>query len=131
MAYRIGEYVQQAQLTGRKVILYGEVPGLGYLLDMPPALSTFWTDLDSYRMVEYERDMERLESPPVVIVSSSIAAYLNEDADGMSWFGIEKDKLDQDEKLQILSVYMKAHSYQEAFSNARYVVYVTIGNCET
>lgn len=121
----LGEYVQQAQLTGRKVILYGEVPGLGYLLDMPPALSTFWPDLDSYRMVEYERDMERLESPPVVIVSSSIAAWLNEDADGMGWFGIEKDKLDQDEKLQILSVYMKAHSYQEAFSNARYVVYVT------
>lgn len=121
----LAEYAQQAQLTGREVILYGEVPGLGYLLDMPPALSTFWPDLDSYRMVEYERDMEQLASPPVVIVSSSIAAYLNEDADGMNWFGVEKEKLEQDEKLQILDEYMKAHSYQEAFGNARYVVYVT------
>lgn len=121
----LAEYAQQAQLTGREVILYGEVPGLGYLLDMPPALSTFWPDLDSYRMVEYERDMEQLVSPPVVIVSSSIAAYLNEDADGMNWFGVEKEKLDQDDKLRILGEYMKDHSYQEAFGNARYVVYVT------
>lgn len=121
----LAEYAQQAQLTGREVILYGEVPGLGYLLDMPSALSTFWPDLDSYRMVEYERDMEQLASPPVVIVSSSIAAYLNEDADGMNWFGVEKEKLDQDEKLRILGEYMKDHSYQEAFGNARYVVYVT------
>lgn len=121
----LAEYAQQAQLTGREVILYGEIPGLGYLLDMPSALSTFWPDLDSYRMVEYERDMEQLASPPVVIVSSSIAAYLNEDADGMNWFGVEKEKLDQDEKLRILGEYMKDHSYQEAFGNARYVVYVT------
>ena len=49
-----------------------------YFLDMPSALSTFWPDLDSYRMVEYERDMEQLGTQPVVIVSSSIAAYLNE-----------------------------------------------------
>ncbi|MBD5475682.1 MAG: hypothetical protein HDR17_06850 [Lachnospiraceae bacterium] len=121
----LAEYTQQEQLTGREVILYGEVPGLGYFLDMPSALSTFWPDLDSYRMVEYERDMEQLGTPPVVIVSSSIAAYLNEDADGMNWFGVEKEKLDQDEKLQILGEYMKVHSYQEGFSNARYVVYVT------
>ena len=121
----LAEYAQQAQLTGREVILYGEVPGLGYFLDMPSALSTFWPDLDSYRMVEYERDMEQLGTQPVVIVSSSIAAYLNEYADGMNWFGVEKEKLDQDEKLQILGEYMKDHSFQVGFSNARYVVYVT------
>lgn len=121
----LAEYVRQEQLTGREVILYGEVPGLGYLLDMPPALSTFWPDLDSYRMVEYERDMALLEEPPVVIVSSAVAAYLNEDADGMNWFGVDREKLDQDEKLQLLEVYMQAHSYQEGFGNARYAVYVT------
>lgn len=121
----LAEYVRQARLTGREVILYGEVPGLGYLLDMPPALSTFWPDLDSYRMVEYERDMALLEKPPVVIVSSAVAAYLNEDADGMDWFGVNREKLDQDGKLQILGEYMKAHAYQEGFGNARYVVYVT------
>lgn len=119
------QYAQSAELSGREVILYGELPGLGYLLDMPPALSTFWPDLDSYRMVEYERDMAQLTEPPVIIVASPIAAYLNEDADGMNWFGTDKDALDADRKLQMLIVYMNEHSYCESFSNGRYVVYVT------
>lgn len=121
----LAEYTEKEELAGREVILYGEVPGLGYLLDMPSALSTFWADLDSYRMVEYERDMAQIKTPPVVIVSSPIAAYLNEDADGMNWFGVKKAELDADKKLQILSDYMTAHSYQERFSNGRYVLYMT------
>ena len=121
----LAHYTQDANLTGREVLLYGDIPGLGYLLDMPSALSTFWTDLDSYRMVEFERDMEQIELPPVVITASPIAAYLAEDADGMNWFGVDKEAFDADEKLQILAVYMKEHSYREVFGNGRYVVYVT------
>ncbi len=121
----LAQYMQDADLTGREVILYGDIPGLGYLLDMPSALSTFWADLDSYRMAEYQRDMESIISDPVVITASPIAAYLAEDADGMNWFGVDKEKLDADEKLQILAAYMKEHSYKEVFGNGRYVVYVT------
>lgn len=121
----LSEYTESEGLTGREVILYGEIPGLGYLLDMPSALSTFWADLDSYRMVEYERDLGGIAAPPVVIVSSPVAAYLNEDADGMNWFGIKKEELDRDEKLQMLADYMAGHSYEESFGNGRYVVYVT------
>lgn len=119
------EYAQGAELSGREVILYGDLPGLSYLLDMPPALSTFWPDLPSYRMVEYERDMGQLTEPPVIIVASPVAAYLNEDADGMNWFGVNRDALDADKKLQMLSDYMDEHSYCETFANGRYVVYVT------
>ena len=121
----LAEYAESANLTGREVILYGEIPGLGYLLDMPSALSTFWPDLDSYVMAEYERDMAQLTTPPVIIVASPIAAYLSEDADGMNWFGTDRDKLEADEKLQILNGYMTEHSYYEVFGNGRYVVYVT------
>lgn len=121
----LAEYVKEAGFTGKKAFLYGDIPGLGYLLDMPSALSTFWPDLDSYRMVEYERDMEQMEEAPVVIVASPIAAYLNEDADGMNWFGVSKEALDADEKLQILGRYLKEHSYRESFGNGQYVVYVT------
>lgn len=121
----LAEYTDSVGLAGKEVILYGEIPGLGYFLDMPPALSTFWPDLDSYRMVEYERDMDGLESPPVIITSSPIAAWLNEDADGMNWFGVDQEKLNADEKLQILSQYMEERGYQESFGNGRYVVYVT------
>lgn len=121
----LAEYTEETGLTGRKALFYGDIPGLGYLLDMPSALSTFWPDLDSYRMVEYERDMAQMEETPVVIVASPVAAYLNEDADGMNWFGVEQEAMDADEKLQILGRYLKEHSYRESFGNGQYVVYVT------
>lgn len=117
-------YMQNEDLTGRELISYGDLPGLGYLLDMPPALSTFWPDLPSFLMSEYERDMVQLVSPPVIIVASPVAAYLNEDADGMNWFGTNREALDADEKLQILKDYMAEQSYKETFGNGRYVVYL-------
>lgn len=119
----LAAYVQEEGLIGRRALFYGDIPGLGYLLDMPSALSTFWPDLDSYRMVEYERDLARMEEPPVVIVSSPVAAYLNEDADGMNWFGVDQAKMEGDEKLQILKEYLRAHEYEETFGNGRYVVF--------
>ena len=54
-----------------------------------------------------------------------MAAYLNEDADGMNWFGVERETMDEDEKLQVLGEYMEEHAYEETFGNGRYVVYVT------
>ena len=61
----------------------------------------------------------------MVIVSAPVAAYLNEDADGMNWFGVEQEVLNEDEKLQMLHKYMTEHDYRESFGNGRYVVYVT------
>lgn len=130
----LAEYAETEELTGREVISYGELPGLGYLLDMPSALSTFWPDLDSYRMVEYERDMAQIEAEmgetggenaPVIILASPVAAYLSEDADAVNWFGADREALDADEKLQILHTFMKRYEYREQFCNARYAVYVT------
>lgn len=133
MLQELAEYAEAEGLAGREVILYGELPGLGYLLDMPSALSTFWPDLDSYRMVEYRRDMALIEAKikqdgagaPVVILASPVAAYLSEDADAMNWFGVDQEALDGDEKLQMLDLFMKRYGYQEQFCNARYAVYVT------
>lgn len=126
-------FVEEENLNGRNLITYGELPGMGYLLDMPSALSTFWPDLDSYRMVEYEHDMARIEAnikqgndeSPVIILSSPVAAYLSEDADGMNWFGVDREVMGQDEKLQILGGFMERYGYLEVFCNARYAVYVT------
>lgn len=126
-------FVEKENLNGRDLITYGELPGMGYLLDMPSALSTFWPDLDSYRKVEYERDMAQIETnvkqgndeTPVIILASPVAAYLSEDADGMNWFGVDRKAMDQDEKLQMLGSFMERYGYREAFCNARYAVYVT------
>lgn len=121
----LAQYAKQAGLAGKPVVLYGEIPGIGYFLDMPPALSTFWPDLDSYRMEEYRRDLEQITELPVIIVSSRTAAYLNGDEVCMEWFGADKEKMDSDEKLKILADYMSQHAFRESFGNGRYVVYMT------
>ena len=127
----LAAYTEEAELTGKPALFYKDLSGLGYLLDMPSALSTFWPDLDSYLMTEYERDLQQMEEPPVVIVAAPVGAYLNEDADGMNWFGVEQEKFDADEKLQSLKRYLCEYEYQETFGNGRYVVYLQGGGTES
>lgn len=124
-------YAQENGLRGREMIVYGELAGLHYLLDMPPALSTAWPDLDSYRMTEYRRDLSAVEDriqageePPVIILSAATAAYLSDDGEAINWFGVDTEAMAADEKLKILSEMMWEYGYAECFGNARYVIYV-------
>ena len=126
----LSAFIEEGGLTGRKMITYGELPGLHYLLDMPPALSTGWLDLDSYRMAEYTRDLAALETEcgageemPVIIVSSAVAAYWSDDGEAINWFGVDVEKMAADEKQRILAEWIRDYGYTEAFGNARYVVY--------
>jgi hypothetical protein len=41
----------------------------------------------------------------------------------MNWFGVDRDALAADEKLQILGAFMTKYEYQEQFANGRYAVY--------
>lgn len=124
-------FIEEEGLTGREMAAYGELPGLHYLLDMPPALSTGWPDLTSYRMAEYTRDMAAVESdikagkePPVIIVSSAVAAYWSDDGQAINWFGVDAEKMAEDEKQRILWDFVRNYGYTERFGNARYVVYM-------
>lgn len=150
-------YAEKQGFAGREVILYGEVPGLSYFLDMPTAISTAWPDLDSFRPVRFEADMEKVESrlrrasgqsgepernegqtagsdgmygagnEPVVIVSSAIAAYRGEDAKAYQWFGVDPQEYDADEKLAVLLQFLDDYGYEETFCNMRYAVYERAG----
>ena len=126
----LSDFTKEEGLTGRQAITYGELPGLHYLLDMPPALSTGWPDLESYRMAEYTRDLAVVEAEnkagkelPVIIVSSGVAAYWSDDGEAINWFGVDVEKMAMDEKQRILGAFVRDHGYTEAFGNARYVVY--------
>lgn len=121
-------YAKEQKFAGREVILYGEIPGLSYFLDMPTAISTSWTDLDSYRLARFEQDMMTVEqniseNRPVVIVSAAIAAYRGEDAEAYRWFGVKEEVYDADEKLRILLKFLDDYGYEESFCNMRYAVY--------
>lgn len=124
----LAAYAKERQFAGREVILYGEIPGLSYFLDMPTAISTSWPDLDSYRMVQFKEDMTEVEenmetNRPVVIVSSAIAAYRGEDAEAYEWFGVDVEAYDADEKIALLLQFLDEYDYEETFCNMRYAVY--------
>lgn len=121
-------FVNENGLSDKNVILYGEIPGISYLLDMPSAISTTWPDLDSNRLVRFKQDMESVEQNmnterPVVIVASGIAAYYSEDAETYEWFGVNVEKYNADEKLVVLREFLTDYDYEETFANMRYVVY--------
>lgn len=124
-------FAKEEGLTGQEAITYEELPGLHYFLDMPPALSTIWPDLESYRMTEYLRDMEELseemgagKEPPVIIVPSAVAAYWSDDGEAIGWFGVDTEAMASDGKLRILWDFVREYGYVERFGNARYVVYM-------
>lgn len=121
-------YARENGLIGRQVILYGEIPGLSYLLDMPDAISTTWPDLNSYRLAQFEEDMKTVinhmeEERPVVIVASGVAAYYSEDAEAYEWFGVDPEKYSADMKMELLRQFLAEYDYKETFGNMRYVVY--------
>ncbi len=99
---------------GRSAIVFGDAPGLHYLLSMPPALSTTWVDLDSYPTAQFEKELTALSKTmgtdeamrPVVIL------HREETAQSAS-SGDKKDLLDG---------FIAAHGYETVYDSGEYIV---------
>ena len=92
-----------------KVLLFGGVPGLSYILDMEPAIDTVWPDLDSYATSKFDGQLMELGTSgdtPVVILGKDPAEYAN-----------------IDEKYDILMDYIVNHDYNKVFENDRFMVF--------
>ncbi len=92
-----------------KVLLFGSVPGLAYILDMEPAIDTVWPDLDSYSTSKFDDQLMELSTSgeiPAVIMGKDLAEYAN-----------------IDEKYDILMDYIVNHDYNKVFENDRFIVY--------
>ncbi|MGN0289431.1 MAG: hypothetical protein ACI4DQ_07410 [Lachnospiraceae bacterium] len=61
-------YWQERQLEGKTVVLFGDCPGLSYLLNMPFALGTAWPDLDSFSYEAFAEELEGTKEGAVVII---------------------------------------------------------------
>lgn len=128
----LSDCMLEQHLSGRNIILYGDISGVAYLFDMPSAISTYWPSLDSYRVAEFEEDMGKLkeringgiqEKLPVIVTEAKFAAYLNKDAESMAWYGVDRQEMDSDEKLVGIGQFMEEYQYEQRFGNAQYAVY--------
>lgn len=103
-----------AEYADKALILYGDIPGLSYYLDKPPAVFTSWPDLDTNSLVQLQTDLLKLTEK---IREKEIERPLVILAPGLEETG------KQDEKLNAIISYMEENQYEQVFSNEAYVVY--------
>lgn len=120
----------KTEYADKKLILYGNIPGLAYYLDKPPAIYTTWADLNTCSLDQLEEELEQIsatinnnEERPLVIITTGLAAYLSGDEDAMAWWGIEAESYAQDEKLKVIQKFMEAGAYRQVFVNEAFVIY--------
>lgn len=115
----MNDYVKEAGLQGREVILYGAIPSLSYYMEMPAAFNP-WPDLDSYGIARMERHMAELEQEivagdkekPVVIVERNYV-------DNFDLQSVEPKDL----KWQMILEFMEEYGYKQSFVNDKFVVW--------
>ncbi len=121
----------KAEYQGKELILYGNIPGLAYYLDMAPAIYTTWADLNTNSLERLREELtalsdvdgaEGMESP-LVIVPPGLAAYFSGDADVMAFWGTDAEACDRDEKLLAIWDFIRENGYTEVFANEAFVVY--------
>ncbi len=109
----ISAYVEEHDLKGKEIILYGEIPSMSYYLQMPSAFNP-WCDLRSYSVKQMEADMKEVEAEmeeketyrPVVLVDKVRLEYL-----------------DQTEKWQMIVEFMERYEYEQTFENDRFILW--------
>ena len=112
-----------AQYAGKELILYGNIPGISYYLDKPPAIDTTWADLNTYPVSRLTQELEEISARPLVIFTPQIASYLSGDETHMQWWGVDKESYDRDEKLKAIWNFMQKGAYEQVFANEAFVIY--------
>lgn len=114
------------EYRNKKVILYGNIPGLSYYLHKAPAVYTSWADLDTNSYERLAEDLNTLnqtmteEDRPLVIFSEEIMAQvLDLQENGMVGEGSVWEQ-----KLKAILDFMTVNEYQIVFENEKYAVFV-------
>lgn len=116
------EYVETEGLSDNSVILYGWIPGVSYILNMPAAISTTWPDLASYNYVVMAEDMERLRESgerPLIILGTWPEQWIRGEA--LTEEEIERFMLNG--KWEMLYGYMLEQGYEKVYGNELFTVY--------
>lgn len=108
----ISEYFMVNNLSeNRSLILYGDIPGLSYYLDMPSALNTSWSDLGSNPVENMQQAIDKIDAGnvnerPIVIISRALY-----------------EMPDNSIKFDLINKYIENNDYKTTFMNDRFVVY--------
>lgn len=101
------DYMEEKEINPQEVILYGDCPGLSYILNVPFAIGTAWPDLGSYSVETFMQDLQELKKAPVVIIRN--VAFDEQ----------------RGQKKEYLTAFMNSNGYVNVYNNGTYGVYVT------
>ena len=95
---------------GEPMLTYGDIPGLNYIMGMPPAVSTAWPDLESYPAEQYKEELAQIKGYPVCV--------LTQEAESSRYRGETEDK-----KLLYLLAFLYNNGYERVYDQKGFVIY--------
>lgn len=122
-------FAKAEDMASKEVLLYGQIPAVSYILDMPTAISTSWPDLNSYEVSVMEEEMKALqeeEGHPYIILSSKIQAFYTQNAELLTMLEVTEEaqeSLRKDIKLKMILEFLEALEYRCIFENEEFAIY--------
>ena len=110
-----------------RIVLYGEIPGVSYLLGQECAVSTSWPDLASFSLEDWEDDLRSVGdwNEVSIIVSPDIVMWFEAEEiteEGLLSFMAEDSRM---EKVQALYEVIQGEGFTVVFENEEFIVYQT------
>ena len=109
-------FLEEKDLFDKKVILFGDIPGISYVFDMEMAIDSAWPDLDSYSCDKFREQLESAapdREETLIITGSPIPEYAS-----------------SGRKYDILLDYIASSDYNKVFENDKYTVYAAADESE-
>lgn len=102
-------YLQREGLTESEAILYYNVPGLAFYMDLQPALSSTWPDLDSFSVDKFRQELDRVKNGCAAAEKPLLILGCPLEGEGV--------------KLELLREFAADLGYEQAFSNEMWYLY--------
>lgn len=129
----ISAYVEENNLQGREVILYGYIPSLSYYLQMPSSFNP-WSDLRSYHLEVMIENLQKVQEEitanpgarPVVLVEKRYGLYYEGGRKALEEAGMSQEDIlsvEQDKKWMALTDFLQNQQYKITFDNDKFVIW--------
>ena len=138
-------YVEAADYGDKSVLLFGNIPAISYMLDMPCAISSTWPDLKSYSLDTMKAGMEQIEQNmdnsmddsmgnsvekerPLVILGVDAADKIWQDiSDENAVQSMTPDQMQAQQtmeaKLELIREFLIKYDYEMTFENDQLMIY--------
>lgn len=122
-------YFEEESLLGEYGILYCNAPGLAYILDLKPVLSSMWADWYTYSYDDFFAGIQKAEqlivsdTEPVLLLSNLYSYYIEGNIQKMEEQGMNLYEVVKDDKYFRLVRFIEDNNYECSFRSKNYAVY--------